>query len=84
MGYVEDTSPPARPPAPRKSLRGSFGLGAVACAVLSGDLQLLPTLVEKGAKLRCRALRLGEKSWENHGKIGEIMGKLPGKTGYES
>jgi len=38
-----------------KSLRGSFGLGAVACAVLSGDLQLLPTLVEKGAKLRCRA-----------------------------
>lgn len=38
-----------------KSLRSSSGLGAVACAVLSGDLQLLPTLLEKGAKLRCRA-----------------------------
>lgn len=39
----------------KKSLRSSSGLGAVACAVLSGDLQLLPTLLEKGAKLRCRA-----------------------------
>ena len=75
MGHVEDTSPPA----PRKSLRCSSGLGAVACAVLSGDLQLLPTLVEKGAKLRCRAPRLGEepweilgKSWENWGNHGKI------------
>ena len=38
-----------------KSLRSSSGMGPLACAVLTGDLALLPTLVEKRASLCCTA-----------------------------
>ena len=39
----------------RKSLRSSSGMGPLACAVLTGDVALLPTLVEKRASLCCAA-----------------------------
>lgn len=38
-----------------KSLRSSSGMGPLACAVLTGDVALLPTLVEKRASLCCAA-----------------------------
>ena len=40
---------------PRRSLGQTKGIGPLACAVLSGDVELIPTLVQRRANLHCRA-----------------------------
>ena len=40
---------------PRRSLGQTKGIGPLACAVLSGDVELIPTLVQRRASLHCRA-----------------------------
>ena len=45
----------------RKSLRSSSGMGPLACAVLTGDVALLSTLVEKRASLCCAAPLPGKR-----------------------
>ena len=76
----------------RKNLRKFSGIGPVACAVLSGDLQLLPTLLEMRANLRSRAPRLGlrygcEKPCDFRNKkqqVFELMDKKHKKPFWEA
>lgn len=39
----------------QRSLGQTKGIGPLACAVLSGDVELIPTLVQRRANLHCRA-----------------------------